>query len=102
MTSNQFTVGLVALKSPVSENIPLAAATAFVQFEEELPAYAPATNSRVFTAAEKIFREVRHLAPVEVKVRESFLSQPTSGGSDFGRGQPDGVWDGARVWLSSL
>ena len=99
-TSNQFTVGLVALKFPIDENGPVAATTATVQFDEELPIHSSTTNARVFKAAEKVFRDMHHFANDSVGIRESFLSGETLH-AYTGR-EPDGVFDGARVWLSEV
>ena len=101
LTSNQFTVGLVALKFPVEENGPVAATTAFVQFEEELPLHSPLTNARAFKAAETVFRDVRHFPEASVGIKESFLSRGNPQSIEHGR-KPDGVAAGARVWLSPL
>ncbi len=100
-TSNRYIVGLVALKQPVKENGPLAVSTAVVEFEEELPVHSVSTIARVFKAAEKVFREVRHLAWPEVGIRESFLSQPLREVIDLDGLKPDGEVDGAKVWLSA-
>ena len=101
VTSSQYIVGLVALKQPVEKHGPLAVSTAVVQFEEELPVHAVATIARVFKAAERVFREVRHLAWPEVGIRESFLSQPVKEVIDLEGLKPDGEVDGAKVWLSA-
>ena len=100
-TSNQYIVGLVALKEPVQEHGALAVSTAVVVFDEELPVHAVATVARVFKAAEKVFREVRHLAWPEVGIRESFVSQPVREFVDLEGAKPDGEVDGAKVWLSA-
>jgi hypothetical protein len=100
VTSSEFMVGLVALKIPVAENGPVAAATAFVQFQEELPAQAISTNARVFSAAERVFRAVHHLDTSSVGIRESSLIQSVSPNNQHWHTEPDGIWDGAKVWLS--
>ena len=99
--SSEFTVGLVALKMPIAENGPVAAATALVEFEEELPAYSPLTNARVFRAAEKVFRNRRRIADPSVEVKESFISKGNLQVIDLDSTPPDGVSDGAKVWLSA-
>jgi len=100
-TSNQYIVGLVAMKTPVAENGPLTVSTALVKFDEELPVNSFATNARVFEAAEKVFRQTRHLARTDIGVRESFLSQPVWNRVELEGREPDGEWDGVRVWLSA-
>jgi hypothetical protein len=100
-TSNLYLVGLVALKTPVAENGPMAVGTALVEFEEALPINSMATNSRVFQAAEKVFREARHLPRSEIGVRETFLSRPIWNRIELEGREPDGEWDGVKVWLSA-
>jgi len=100
-TSNSFAVGLVALRLPVEENGPVARATAYVQFEEDLPAHAVATNVRVFKAAEAVFRDLHHLDPAEVGIREAFFSRALTERGDHDGREPDGILDGAKVWLSA-
>lgn len=100
-TSHLYLVGLVALKTPIAENGLMAVSTALVEFEEALPVNSMATNTRVFEAAEKVFREVRRLPRSEIGVRESFLSRPIWDRIELEGREPDGEWDGARVWLSA-
>ena len=99
VSSSQFTVRLVALKLPIAENGSVATATAYVEFDEELPARSITTNARVFEAAENVLRESRQWDGATYEVRESALCQPATENADAGR-EPDGVFEGARVWLS--
>lgn len=101
MTSHRYLVGLVALKTPIAENGLMAVGTALVEFEEELPVNSISTNTRVFEAAEKVFRETRHLPWPVIGVRETFLSRPIWDRIELEGREPDGEWDGVRVWLSA-
>jgi hypothetical protein len=92
-------VGLVALKLPVGENGSIASATAIVQFDEELPAHSASTNARVFKAAESVFRQRRRFDETDVGVKESILTQPIFDGVADIATHPDGISDGAKVWL---
>ena len=100
-TSNYFAVGLVALKLPVEENGPVARATAFVQFEEDLPVHSVATNVRVFRVAESVFRDAHRFHSADVRIRESFLSRALTEMIEQDGREPDGILDGARVWLAA-
>lgn len=96
---SQFKVGLMALQVPIAEHGPITAATAVVQFDEELPAHALSTNLRVFKAAEIVFRHRHHLERGDFEIKESRLMQAAS--EEACRGIPDGMAEGARVWLSA-
>jgi hypothetical protein len=98
--SKRFQIGLIALRGPVAHYGVVAAATALVEFDRELPAHSPHTHWLVFEAAEKVFREVGHLDQIDVGVRESSFMQPIQDRMNSDS-RADGRLGDARVWLKA-
>ena len=96
-TCRQFKIGLSALQMPVAEHGLIASAIAIVQFDEALPTHAASTNLRVFQAAERVFRQRRHLEREDIEIKESRLVQADS--HEICQGTPDGAGEGVKVWL---